>query len=637
MRVKVFAVVPALVVLVSLCGSPVPPPPGTVTGSVYYDANRNGIRDTCDSPMVNTQVVVNGPGGKTASARTENSGAFAIDDAPIGEGLVTLFTGEGLVWPITTAPQAVRVESSKEAGGVEIGSASKAVYDATRMSISGVIFDDANGNGEVDRDECPISNAVGAFNVSSGDRIAVIGPGTYELKNLPEGHAMEVTASYSSFGDPVGFEQIGPRPLRPTNGLSATEPCTSVNQAKPRYGPLVYEANIGYTLAIGNGSVSGIVFDDSDGDGVQNDGEQGVVGVTLRLRPSAEGGCASYPLELTATTRKDGVYSISGIFPGEYVGEPGSYMINDSEFVTITSSAPPKVTVRDSSSSTLDVPVSIGPGGSVRVMVFDDDDYDGVRDPGEGIAAGINVCVNPSYYGPGYVYGNCAMTDDAGEAVVEPLPEGDYSVSISGPAAGLVTFPAPISVRVTSGEETRLDYAVAALTLEEQVIPAGAGESALDICDSYPDWVQPDFESGWSDEAVRQQAGYDEAKARLIYSHGIYGSYGFEMGVWSSISNSPWRFDKAPPGCGYGYEMLYTLAGYEPLEVMSRGGVTQVRLAWRGAGLFALNLPFDDQPSDSGRIELFVDENYAPIVRCAYGVCEWNDGTEPPNPGFGVD
>ena len=37
MRVKVFAVVPALLVLVSLCGSPVPPPPGTVIGAVFFD------------------------------------------------------------------------------------------------------------------------------------------------------------------------------------------------------------------------------------------------------------------------------------------------------------------------------------------------------------------------------------------------------------------------------------------------------------------------------------------------------------------------------------------------------------------------------------------------------------------------
>ncbi|MEK7246898.1 MAG: hypothetical protein AAB092_00340, partial [Chloroflexota bacterium] len=254
MRVKIFAVVPALMVLVSLCGSPVPPPPGTVTGSVYYDATRTSIRDTCDSPMVNTQVVVYGPDGKTASTRTDNGGAFEIDDAPVGDGIVTLFTGEGLVWPITTTPQTVRVESSKEAGGVEIGSASKAVYDANKTSISGVLFNDANGNGEVDRDECPISDSVGGFNVSSGDRIAVIGPGgVYELKNLPEGHDMEVTASYSSFGDPLGFEPIGPRQLSPTNGVSATEPCASRHKPKPRYGPLVYEANIGFAQAVGNG------------------------------------------------------------------------------------------------------------------------------------------------------------------------------------------------------------------------------------------------------------------------------------------------------------------------------------------------------------------------------------------------
>lgn len=123
--------------------------------------------------------------------------------------------------------------------------------------------------------------------------------------------------------------------------------------------------------------------------------------------------------------------------------------------------------------------------------------------------------------------------------------------------------------------------------------------------------------------------GYDDANARLIYDHGIYSNNGFEMGVWSIISNSPWRFEKAPPDCGYNYEMLYVLAGYEPLDAERSGGVVQVRLAWRGTGLFALNRPFDDQPSDFARTELFVDPDYAPIVRCVYGNCEWNDGSEP--------
>jgi hypothetical protein len=164
------------------------------------------------------------------------------------------------------------------------------------------------------------------------------------------------------------------------------------------------------------------------------------------------------------------------------------------------------------------------------------------------------------------------------------------------------------------------------LTLEEQVIPPGTGETvSLDVCYSDPAWVQPDFDSRWGDEAIRQHLGYDEAITRKIYEHGIY-SVG-EMYTWATIAGFDWG--KAPPGCGYSYDLVYVLAGYEPIEVVTRLGVTQVRVVRRDIGLFAVNVP-SVQLVDATQTHIFVDEDYQPIVRCVpYGYCEWNDGTAP--------
>lgn len=638
MRVKIFAVVPALMVLVSLCGSPVPPPPGTVTGAVFFDANRNSIHDSCDSPMVNTQVVVNGPDGKTASTRTDNTGAFEIDDAPVGDGIVTLFTGEGLVWPITTTSQTVQVESSKEVGGVEIGSASKAVYDATKTSISGVIFDDANANGEVDRDECPIADAIARLQVRSGDRIAVIGTGgTYELKNLPDGHEAEVTAAYSWTGDPVAMA-IGRRPIAmATNGVSGDEPCTSLHKPKPRYGPLVYEANIGFTLAVGNGTVAGVVFEDSDGDGLQDDSEAGVVGLWVRLY--ASGDCAIYDQEKAAATDANGEFTIGSLYPGSYIPHVDINPIGEysADFVTM-SGRPVPVTITDGGRATLNLPVKVGPAGAIRVLVFDDDDSDGVRGAGEAVASGIEVCAyleqsaSDRYYS--YGYGNCSATQGDGVATIELLPEGAYSVSISGPAGGLVMFPEPITVRVASGEETDLVFPVALVSPEEQVIPPGTGETvSLDVCYSDPAWVRPDFDLGWRDEAIRQQLGYDEATARKIYGHGIYNSAYGEMFVWSTIAG--FSFEQTRIQCPKPTGSVYFLVGYEPLDVVRSANVTQVRVRRSDTGLIAVILP-EAYISDAVLVHLIVDENYLPIVRCSpYNGCEWNDGTAAPYYGSG--
>ena len=78
---KVFAVIPALLVLVSLCGSPVPLPPGSVSGTVYYDANHNGIHDSCDGPLGGVNVQATGSDGKTETTTADTSAAVVRSDA----------------------------------------------------------------------------------------------------------------------------------------------------------------------------------------------------------------------------------------------------------------------------------------------------------------------------------------------------------------------------------------------------------------------------------------------------------------------------------------------------------------------------------------------------------------------------
>lgn len=301
--------------------------------------------------------------------------------------------------------------------------------------------------------------------------------------------------------------------------------------------------------------------------------------------------------------------------------------------------------MRDSSSSTLDVPVRVGPGGSLYVVVFDDDDSDGVRDSNEAGVSGIFVCFTeqqlPDQPSPGF--GTCGATEGDGVATSGLLPEGDYGVSIAGPTGGLVTFPESITIRVTSGADTRLDYGVEMLTPEEQVIPAGTGEVvSLDVCYSDPAWVRPDFDSSWTSD-IEEQVGQDEAIVRAIYKHSIYeysiyNSGIAEMLVWSKIAGVPSA--QMRRSCADPTGRVYFLAGYEPLDVVRSGNISQVRVRRSNAGLTAIMLPEpyfsndlsvpEQDISSAPPVHLFVDENYAPIVRCGdYNGCEWNDGTPP--------
>ncbi len=583
--------------------------------------------------MRNTTVAVNGPEGASASVRTDERGSFKIEDSPLGSGTVTLPTDENHLWPITTEPQQVYVESLREVSGVTIGSASRAVYDSRTMSISGIIFDDANENGLVDVDECPISPRVSAFDVRSGDRLAFIDPtGAFELKNLPQGHPREVTAGLRLSGIngvPIDPLAVSAGPFRPTNGTIREDSCAPVFRAKPRYAPNIFEANLGFSGKRGDSVVSGVVFNDTNANGDQDSGEEPVVGIYVRLYATGE---CPIEAELAASTDSDGIFTIRNVHAGTYrpqvdVNPIGEYL---SDFVTVRLPLV-TVTVESGAFTEIDIPVKVGPPGTIRVTVFDDNDGDGIRDAGEGSAPGVQVCAmlnDPllGFYSP---YGNCIMTGADGAGVIGNLPEALYEITLFAPFSGEFSEDETSQVSVLSAEELALIFGLDITTATEQVIPVGSGSPVeLRVCYSDPAFTLPDFDSRWN-STLMEMTGYDTDAARRAYQHGIYLSYYGEVFVWSEIAGVNVRTlaaicGEARPG------RVYILIGYEPIGAVLSDEVTQIRLAPRATGLYASFVP------ESWPIHLFVDETLTPIVRCSnYAGCEWNDGTRPVYPEGG--
>ncbi|HEX5245208.1 MAG TPA: SdrD B-like domain-containing protein, partial [Tepidisphaeraceae bacterium] len=178
------------------------------------------------------------------------------------------------------------------------------------VSIKGKVFNDLNGNGQVDPGEPGLGFAIyvdlnnnGVFdsgepisapNVDGSYTILDLALGTYYLREiLPAG--WKETAPAASTGGQYYTVAISP------NGTSATE----YDFGNIRVAPVV---------SSGNGQIVGSVFDDSNGNGKRQKHEKALVGVQVYADLNGDGLFENN--EPSATTDASGQYTIKGLGAG---------------------------------------------------------------------------------------------------------------------------------------------------------------------------------------------------------------------------------------------------------------------------------------------------------------------------------
>jgi hypothetical protein len=439
---KVFAVVPALLVLVSLCGSPVPPPPASLSGTVYYDANHNGIHDSCDSPLGGVNVQATGSDGKNETATVDADGGFRIDRVPSGDVTVSLHAPTEESWLVTTPPSEVTVKGPKDTSGVVIGSATASPLPTTGDSVIGVIYNDANGNFKIDPNECGIQQAQAS--VSS-----------YEKRGSPPETRSSADGTFVFSGLPspgtvsVSFASNTPSWI-PT---SMTPGACAVGAAPQQVGSTnVYEADLGFRQGQFTGSISGVLFDDANGNGIRDDGEAGIGGQSIDLGTSATACGAGEPSP--TTTDADGHYSIGTLAPGEYAPEVNFNSADINRFVRSNWPKGKTIAVNDSLVIT-DIPATMTPAGYVRAFAFYDLNGNGVQDPGEKADWDVDVCLHPAHAAMTITpAGACGVSVNEGfTPPVGPLDPGEYDLKLTGRYDdGPLQSTTPTDVTVLQGE-----------------------------------------------------------------------------------------------------------------------------------------------------------------------------------------
>ena len=208
-------------------------------------------------------------------------------------------------------------------------------------------------------------------------------------------------------------------------------------------GSVTLDDNVINNLNCTNGSISGTVFNDATGGGVQQSGAVGLAGVTVYLDANNTGVFAAG--DTTATTDANGNYSFTNLGPGTYhvleVPQSG---------VQQTTTNPAAITL---GMGTAISGVNFGDFKTVSISgsVFQDTNDNGVRDTGEAGLAGVTVFLDANNTGVFATGDTTATTDANGNYSFTNLGPGTYHVAEVLPTGFTQTTTSPAAIVTSSG------------------------------------------------------------------------------------------------------------------------------------------------------------------------------------------
>ncbi|MDP2209788.1 MAG: SdrD B-like domain-containing protein [Bacteroidota bacterium] len=246
----------------------------TISGYKFNDINGNGTKDTNEPVLEGWQIKLSGE--RIDSILTDATGYYEFLGLTPGKYLIREVQQNG--WVQSSAnPDSIEVTSAGSINNINFG-------NFKLMSISGQKYHDLNGNGFKDSGENGLSDWKIAINGPVVDTVLTdengnysftdLGPGTYTLSEVPKSGWLQTSTSPAAI-----------------NVMSGED---------------VPNINFGnFTSA----SISGYKFEDQNGNGTQDNGEQGLPNWTIYLNGTKID---------SAQTDGTGKYTFGGLSPGTY-------------------------------------------------------------------------------------------------------------------------------------------------------------------------------------------------------------------------------------------------------------------------------------------------------------------------------
>ena len=304
--------------------------PASLGNYVWIDSNGNGIQDAGETPVANVPVRLTGTDGQgntvNLTTTTAADGSYLFNNLAPGNYRVTFTPPAG--YAITQQDQggddALDSDAIPANGQTAITALESGENDLTwdaglyiPATLGDTVWDDTNGDGIQDAGEPGIGNVtVNLLNAdgtpaldSGGNAITTTtnGSGAYAFTDLPPGdYRVEFVppAGYTLTGQDRGGDDAADSDADPATGRT-----TAITLVSGENDP-DWDAGMYRPASLGN-----FVWDDTNGDGVQDAGEPGVANVTVTLTGTDNLGT---PVNETRTTAGDGSYLFDNLVPGDY-------------------------------------------------------------------------------------------------------------------------------------------------------------------------------------------------------------------------------------------------------------------------------------------------------------------------------
>jgi len=353
-----------------------------IRGLVYLDETGNGVNDaTTDTKLPGAVVLAfdNGPSNgpvQFANTTTGTNGEWVFNSLPDSTytfqpaDASTQLVDKTTQYYFTSTPITQVMDQSQTLN-------SRDMYVFKRIAVSGKVYNDSNGNGTFDAGD----------NLAVGFVVSLIAPaGTLNTTDtLVATTTTDANGNYTFLGvGPLRPAQVGPsKPFNSGYQIEVQKAGYQMTQKPASTGVLISGVGLDDTTNEANtrvgvfalGQISGVVFDDNNGDGAFNNSESGMANWTVQLLDTSNN------LLFTTTTAADGSYTFGDLVSSLKAGTYRVRLVDQAGFVQTSSVLPDSNVISGSNNSGLNIGVFAG--ASIQGTAYLDVNGDGIHQPSE--------------------------------------------------------------------------------------------------------------------------------------------------------------------------------------------------------------------------------------------------------------